>query len=142
MVDADAGTQQTLQDLAERGGELRALDGFRDRGALLLAGHARAGQRVGGLQRGILREMHHVNRVSPLPNANSTVFSNGSSVYSYVNGTGRGASAMISTSVSVMSSSLSAIASTLPSVALINRNCVSGSVSSGTCQAQPRSGSP
>lgn len=40
MVDADAGTQQTLQDLAERGGELRALDGFRDRGALLLAGHA------------------------------------------------------------------------------------------------------
>ena len=43
MVDADAGTQQTLQDLAERGGELRALDGFRDRGALLLAGHARAG---------------------------------------------------------------------------------------------------
>lgn len=25
MVDADAGTQQTLQDLAERGGELRAL---------------------------------------------------------------------------------------------------------------------
>ena len=62
MVDADAGTQQTLQDLAERGGELRALDGFRDRGALLLAGHARAGQRVGGLQRGILREMHHVNR--------------------------------------------------------------------------------
>ena len=62
MVDADAGPQQTLQDLAERGGELRALDGFRDRGALLLAGHARAGQRVGGLQRGILREMHHVNR--------------------------------------------------------------------------------
>lgn len=143
MVDADAGTQQTLQDLAERGGELRALDGFRDRGALLLAGHARAGQRVGGLQRGILREMHHVNRRLALAERQfHRLLQRARVCIRTLNGTGRGASAMISTSVSVMSSSLSAIASTLPSVALINRNCVSGSVSSGTCQAQPRSGSP
>ena len=39
-----------------------SIDGFRDRGALLLAGHARAGQRVGGLQRGILREMRGYGR--------------------------------------------------------------------------------
>ena len=31
---------------------------------------------------------------------------------------------------------------TSPRVADINRNCVRGSSSSGTCQAQPRSGSP
>ena len=62
MVDADAGTQQPLQYLAERGRELHTLDGLGDGLSLLLAGHARAGQRVGGLQRGILREMHHVNR--------------------------------------------------------------------------------
>ena len=49
---------------------------------------------------------------------------------------------MMSTSVSVMSSNLSAIASTLPNVALISKNCVFGNVSSGTCQAQPRSESP
>lgn len=62
MMDADARTQQALQDLAECGGELRAFDGLGDGVALLLAGHARACQRIGGLQRRILREMHDVDR--------------------------------------------------------------------------------
>ncbi len=62
MVDAHAGAQQTLQDLAERGRELRSLDGLGDRRALLFARHAGAGQRVGRLQCGVLGEMDHIDR--------------------------------------------------------------------------------
>lgn len=40
MVNADSGAQQTLQNLAECGGELRALDRLRNGGTLFLAGHA------------------------------------------------------------------------------------------------------
>ena len=55
---------------------------------------------------------------------------------------GVGINVPIHSGVSFRSESLSAMASTLPSVALISRNWVCGSVSSGTCHAQPRSGSP
>ena len=62
MVNADSGAQQTLQNLAECGGELRALDRLRNGGTLFLAGHTRACQGVRRLQCGVLREMHHINR--------------------------------------------------------------------------------
>ena len=54
MVDADAGTQQPLQYLAERGRELHALDGLGDGLSLLLAGHAGRGERLRGVERRIL----------------------------------------------------------------------------------------
>ena len=65
MVDTHAGTQQTLQNLTERRGELRALDRLRNGRTLLLAGHSRARQGVRRLQCGILREMHHIDRRFP-----------------------------------------------------------------------------
>ena len=65
MVNTHAGTQQTLQNLTERRGELRALDRLRNGRTLLLAGHSRARQSVRRLQCGILREMHHIDRRFP-----------------------------------------------------------------------------
>ena len=65
MVDTHAGTQQTLQNLTERRGELRVLDRLRNGRTLLLAGHSRARQSVRRLQCGILREMHHIDRRFP-----------------------------------------------------------------------------
>ena len=62
MVNADSGAQQTLQNLAECSGELRALDRLRNGGTLFLAGHTCACQGVRRLQCGVLREMHHINR--------------------------------------------------------------------------------
>ena len=62
MVNADSGAQQTLQNLAECGGELRTFDRLRNGGTLFLAGHTRACQGVRRLQCGVLGEMHHINR--------------------------------------------------------------------------------
>lgn len=62
MMDADTGAQQSLQNLAEGCGEFDAFDGFCDGLALFLAGHAGGGERLRGLQRGVLREMDHINR--------------------------------------------------------------------------------
>lgn len=73
--------------------------------------------------------------------ASSTVPSSEVSEYSKASGTGRGASSITSTAVPVIFSSLSAMGETSPNVALISRNCVWGRVSSGTCQAHPRSAS-
>ena len=79
---------------------------------------------------------------SPLRRASSTVPSSGISTYSYDSGTGRGASATTSPSIPVRALSDAAMFDTSPNVALMSRNCVFGSVSSGTCHAQPRSASP
>ena len=65
MVNADSGTQQTLQNLAKCGGELRAFDRLRNGRTLLLAGHSRACQGVRRLQCGVLGEMHHIDRRFP-----------------------------------------------------------------------------
>ena len=57
-------------------------------------------------------------------------------------GTGRGASATTVTARSVRSSRSSTKKETSPRVALISTNWQRGSSTSGTCQAQPRCGSP
>ena len=62
MVHAHPGGEQPLQNLAEGGGELRALHGLLDFLALGLVRHAVAGQRPGVLQRLVLGEMHDVHR--------------------------------------------------------------------------------
>ena len=66
MVHAHAAGQQALERLAERRGEARPLDRFLHLLALLLGGHAVAGQRLRGGERRILREMHQVQRRLPL----------------------------------------------------------------------------
>ena len=62
MVDADAGFQQPLQDLAECGGEARALHRLGDGLALFAAGDAGGGERLRGGQRRVLGEVDDVNR--------------------------------------------------------------------------------
>ena len=62
MMHADTGAQQALQDLAESGGELRALHRLGDGLTLLLGGDITVGERLGGSQCGILREVDDVNR--------------------------------------------------------------------------------
>ena len=62
MMDADTGAQQSLQNLAEGCGELDAFDGFCDGLALFLAGYTGGGERLRGLQCGVLRKVDHVNR--------------------------------------------------------------------------------
>ena len=67
VVDADAVAQQTLEDLAEGRRELRAGDGLGDHLALLLAGDAGARERLRGVEGGVLREVHDVDRRLVLP---------------------------------------------------------------------------
>ena len=62
MMHADTGAQQTLQNLAERRSELRALHRLGDGLTLLLGGDIAIGERLRGGQCGILREMNDVNR--------------------------------------------------------------------------------
>ena len=58
-----------------------------------------------------------------------------------VSGTGRSASSTTATSRPVRRERSAAISAMSPSVADISTSCACGSSSSGTCQAQPRSGS-
>ena len=140
MVHAHATCQQAFERLAERRGEARALHGLLHSLALLLGRHPRSSQATGRLTaphparnaRGTAAPRPCAARAPPCPRA-------ASSTYSYASGTGRGASAITSTWTPVRSPSDSAIAPTSPNVALISRNCVFGSVSSGTCHAHPRS---
>lgn len=62
MVHAHARRQQPLQDLAEGGGELRALHGLFDGLTLVFLRYAVAGQRPGVLQGLVLGEVHDVQR--------------------------------------------------------------------------------
>ena len=61
MVHAHAASEQALQGFAEGGGEARSLAGFLDALALLLGGHAVAGQGLCRVERSVLREMDNVN---------------------------------------------------------------------------------
>ena len=62
MVHAHTAREQALQDLAERGGELGAARGLLDLLALLLAGNAEVCERLCGGERGVLAEVHDVER--------------------------------------------------------------------------------
>ena len=70
------------------------------------------------------------------------VSGSGSSDQRKSSGTGRGASSTTVVSRSVRSVRSSTKRVTSPSVALISTNWQRGSSTSGTCQAQPRCGSP
>ncbi len=65
VMDADARAQQALQDLAEGGGEFHSLDGLRNGGSLFLGAYSRGGERVGGVERRVLREVDDVDRCLP-----------------------------------------------------------------------------
>ena len=66
VVHAHAAAQEALERLAEPGGEARAFHCLLHGLALLLGRDAVARQRLGGCQRRVLREMHHVQRSLPL----------------------------------------------------------------------------
>ena len=78
----------------------------------------------------------------PVVTSSSTVSSSGSSDQLKLSGTGRSASATTAVSRPVRADRSAAISEMSPSVADISTNWAWGSSSSGTCQAQPRSGSP
>ena len=73
--------------------------------------------------------------------SSSTVSGSGVTAQVKLSGTGRSASSTTEVSRPVRRARSSTNRSTGPSVADISRNCAWGSSISGTCQAQPRSGS-
>ena len=78
----------------------------------------------------------------PVVTSSSTVSSSGSRDQRKLSGTGRSASATTAVSRPVRRDRSAAISDMSPRVADISTNWARGSSSSGTCQAQPRSGSP
>ncbi len=62
MVHAHAAREQTLQDLAKRGGEFGAARRLLDLLALFLAGNAKVCERLRGGKRGVLAKVHDVER--------------------------------------------------------------------------------
>ena len=142
MVNADSGAQQTLQNLAECSGELRALDRLRNGGTLFLAGHTCACQGVRRLQCGVLREMHHINRSFA---SAERQFDGLLQRVKRVFVRQRHRARRIGDDVDVRVRHVLQFVGDridVANVALISKNCVFGNVSSGTCQAQPRSESP
>ncbi len=78
----------------------------------------------------------------PVVTSSSTVSSSGSTDHRKLRGTGRSASSTTAVGRPVRRVRSAAISETSPRVADISTNCASGSSRSGTCHAQPRSGSP
>ena len=117
-------------------------DQLRDPVLLLPGAHVRAHQRLRLLERGGLGEVHHVDgRLvggRGAPRASRAAAGRGRRRSS---GTGRSAFVITAVGRPVRRVRSFSKRVTSPSVADIRTNCALGSSSSGTCQAQPRSGS-
>ena len=142
VVHADAVAHQPGQRLAEAGGEPEVADRLGDRVLLGPGGQVDARQRLRPLQRRGLGEVHDVDRrllgCSAAPRSSRAAASSRTRT-SAAPAARPSCTTAVGRPVRRVRSSTNRVTS--PSVADISRNWACGSSISGTCQAQPRSGS-
>ena len=142
VVHADPGADQARQGRAEPGREAEPADRLGDRVALLAAGDPCARQRLRALDGGRLGEVDDVDRrEAGVRAARRRSRARACRRSGSASGTGRSTPVTRATSRPVRRSRSAAISETSPRVADMRTNCVLVSCSSGTCHAQPRSGS-